>query len=991
VAAANPLVPLLLLVLLAVAVVSLMLALRHRLAFRVALRNVRRARSRTVLLLLGLLVGTSIISGSLIVGDTVSQLNLHYTYLAVGYNDETITNQSPTGSFVAFPYSVYSQLSSAMAGYSSIAGIAPEIVSVVQAYDRSTGVPQTNLNLIGVNGSQSSQLGSFVTLAGQSLAGPAPGKTLLDQQAAQSMNASAGNTLVLFGLGGTPALSVVQAVVEDNQRGAFLTGGVGGTGNVFVDLPTAQKLLNVTGLINYISVTNVGGQAAGATLSTSVSGQLNTSLAQIPGAKGLVVRELLRDSLATAQTNGSSLTTLFLVLGLFSIVAGAMLIVGIFVMLGEERKGEMGMLRAVGLKRRELVYAFYFEGLAYSAGSALAGTFLGVAVGFGLTYAFSVLLSSTGLTGSVILQSFTVTVQTLVLAYVLGFLLTIVTVALASRRASRLNIVRDIRDVPEPKPPVKVYTYLAYVGIALFIVGILVFLPTYRGSTDISEPIIGGALAILGAALIGSRFVINRIVFSVAGAAFLLWAGFEPLHTTLLGTSHAGGIFIVFVEGIIMVMGALLLYVFNAPAVAQGLARLAGGRSQRAPVSRVAFSYPGRQPTRTTINLSIFALVIFTLVAIATFGATIQANLNNTVQIQSGGYSFYGFSTTPIPNFPGQVKNNTTLAAAFSQVVPLISGGVEVNVTGFANSPFGDAIYAAPLSQDPFSSFYFTNHFPFSSTWHGMSVASVMAQLQSNRSVAIVDQNYAPTTSNVGGGPPSGTPHPATSPGGAIRITNPVSGNTTAVTVIGILKESFVTGIWVNPSMATALGYHPLTAYFLTVSSGVSTTHAAQLAKAAFFPWGLVLLDFQALLSVSLSTTEGFIGLLQIFVGLGLAVGIAAMGIVAVRAVVERRREIGMLRANGFTQRMILKAFLLEYSFVALLGIAIGVGLGLLIVFNLSLSPSANAAGVATFAVPWTNLLIILGVAYALALSAVAGPSLRAARLPPAEAVRPTE
>jgi ABC-type antimicrobial peptide transport system permease subunit len=88
---------------------------------------------------------------------------------------------------------------------------------------------------------------------------------------------------------------------------------------------------------------------------------------------------------------------------------------------------------------------------------------------------------------------------------------------------------------------------------------------------------------------------------------------------------------------------------------------------------------------------------------------------------------------------------------------------------------------------------------------------------------------------------------------------------------------------------------------------------------------------------------------------------------------------------------MVLKAFFLEYSFVTLLGIGIGTALGMLIVYNLTIGPLAAASDATTFSIPWTNLLLILGVAYALAMAAVAEPSLRAARLPPAEAVRPTE
>ena len=85
--ALDPVVSGLLLLLAVIAVVAVILALRHRLAFRVGIRNVLRARGRTILLVLGLLVATTIVSGSLVVGDTINQLEVHYTVLAIGYND----------------------------------------------------------------------------------------------------------------------------------------------------------------------------------------------------------------------------------------------------------------------------------------------------------------------------------------------------------------------------------------------------------------------------------------------------------------------------------------------------------------------------------------------------------------------------------------------------------------------------------------------------------------------------------------------------------------------------------------------------------------------------------------------------------------------------------------------------------------------------------------------------------------------------------------
>ncbi len=969
-----------------VGVVALAFAVSHRLAFRIALRNVRRGRGRTVLLILGLLVGTTIISGSLIVGSTVQALDVHYTYLGSGYVHESVSATAPSGGFAPFAYSVYTDVAAAATGQSLIAGVTPMVITTTQVYDRSTGIPETNLNLIASNPNQSANLGTFHSLSGDALPGPTTGQVYVDEQTALALNATVGDALVVYGP--HPVELTLTAIVQDDLRGAFITAGLS-PGNVFLDLPTAQSLENLSGQINYIAVTNVGGQSGGIAHSSTVSAFLNATLASVPAAAGLSVQEPMKNNIAAAEQSGMSVQTIFLVLGLFSIVAGAMLIVGIFIMLAEERKGEMGMLRAVGMRRRELVFVYYFEGFVYAVGSALAGTLLGVAVGYLLTYTFSLLFASGALTSTAILQSFTVTTDDLVISYVAGFVLTLVTVAVASSRVSRLNIVQAIRDLPSPPPPRRWYTILGILGVVLVLVGLALLVPNAQGTSDISIPMLGGGLTILGLGLVASRFVRNRLAFSAVGAGLLLWAGVEPLHRLVLGSAHSGGIFIVFVEGILMVTGALLLYVFNSDLLIRGLLRLAGQGGPGAPRARIGLSYPARRPGRTAINLTIFALVTFTMVAIACFGATLQANLNNTIATESGGYTFFGFSTQPIPQLPQVVANNSTLAAQFSVTVPVVSGAVEVDVPGSAPNPYLDALYSAPTNQSASASFYATSQFGFSSTWQGMSSAAVYDELATNASVAIVDQTYAPVTSSVSSGPTA--PHPTLTVGQSIYLRPPGSSTNLSVRVIGVMSQSAITGVWVNPQAASTLGYRSQDAFLLTVRPGASATLAAQDAKRAFFPEGLVLFNIVQILQTSIASTEGVIGLLEIFVGLGLGVGIAAMGILALRAVVERRREIGMLRSMGFTQRDVLTTFVLEYSFTTLLGLAIGTVLGIWIVYDLSISPSAAASGVSFFALPVANIALILVAAYALAMLAIAVPSIRASRIPPADAVRATE
>jgi len=122
---------------------------------------------------------------------------------------------------------------------------------------------------------------------------------------------------------------------------------------------------------------------------------------------------------------------------------------------------------------------------------------------------------------------------------------------------------------------------------------------------------------------------------------------------------------------------------------------------------------------------------------------------------------------------------------------------------------------------------------------------------------------------------------------------------------------------------------------------------------------------------------------------LGLLVGVAALGVISARAVVERRQQIGVLRAIGFRRRMVQAAFLLESSFVALTAIVLGSGLGLLLADNIIRDQRQQPSWAnLTLRVPWVNLGVIFVAVYAVALGATLVPALRASRVRPAEALR---
>ena len=964
-----------------VGVAAVVLALTNRLPFRIGMRNVRRARGRTILLLLGLMVGTTIISGSLAITDTVAAVNIHFVLQNYGYADEGIYNQTAVGGYQYFPAGVFANLSGALSGNSAIRGLTAEIVAGTQAFDHRNGIPETNLDLVGADPAASSALGSFTTDGGSSLAGPSPGQLLLDDQAATQLSAQVGDPITLYSPGGTALSLTVGAIVRDDSRGGVFFLFLGQAGNVFVSLSDAQRLLSVGPAINFIAVTNPGDLLGGTDGTAAAMVALNASLASIHAPAGLEAHDLLSAGVSQARQSGQQTGTFFLVFGLFSIIAGAILVVGIFVMLAEERKGEMGTIRAIGLRRRDLLLAYLFEGFAYSTGSALVGTILGVGVGYAMTYAFSVFLSTGQIASSAILDSFTISTDSLITAYAVGFLLTLVTVAFATARVSRLNIVRAIRSIPEPPPQLRTYTRLAYLGIPLVLFGALVLAATGRGTSDISLPNIGLALLIAGGALIAARFLKNRTVFSVAGLVLIAWAGYNPIQSFVLGDQHTGSIFVVFTLGMELIFGAILLYVFNAKPLVDALVRVASGRPRRAAVVQTGLAYPGRRPVRPALTLTIFTLVVFVVVVVAGFGASMEAHVLQSVSAQTGGYSFFTQSSTPIPDLAGQVHNNSTLRGDLSAVVPVVGGGAFLNWSGLPaqDQPFAYPIYAVPSGLPYAAPFYEANEFTFASTLNGSSASSTWADLGSVPGTAVLDGSF------TGGG--FGAPHPTLAVGSTLSVADPLAGTVTSVRLIGILTGSLLPGLWLNPTTAGQLGFHDVIDSFMTVAPGASAVSAAQHVKTAFFAQGMVVYDFAQILGTSLSAFQAILSLLEVFAALGLGVGIAAMGIVALRAVSERRREIGMVRAAGFTQRDVFKSFLLEYSFISVLGIVIGTVLALVLDYE----ATVTSGGTLTYTVPWATIVLIGLVAYAMTVLAVFGPAIRAARLPPSEAVRYVE
>jgi lipoprotein-releasing system permease protein len=131
-----------------------------------------------------------------------------------------------------------------------------------------------------------------------------------------------------------------------------------------------------------------------------------------------------------------------------------------------------------------------------------------------------------------------------------------------------------------------------------------------------------------------------------------------------------------------------------------------------------------------------------------------------------------------------------------------------------------------------------------------------------------------------------------------------------------------------------------------------------------------------ALTAQTLSTN-----MIKVFVAISVAFGIASVLSVSV---VQRTREIGILRATGATRQQILRVFLIQGGILGLFGSVVGVAGSYTLVWIF------NEYGPGLFYIPVARSLVLLSVLLATltGVLAAAVPSRRAARLDPVVAIR---
>ena len=350
------------------------------------------------------------------------------------------------------------------------------------------------------------------------------------------------------------------------------------------------------------------------------------------------------DLLEVADEAASSLTQLYFTMGMFAVAAGVLLLVNIFVMLADERRSELGMLRAIGLRRLPLVNAFATEGWLYSLAASLLGALLGIGVGRVIAWRADSILTSGDEQFSLSL-TFTFDWSTVATGFAIGLIISLITIVTTSARVSRLNIIAAIRDLPAVRRR-RLRSRFAILGVVVVVLG-----AAWTGVAVASKEgygvMIGPIIAAGGTGLVLGRWLPPRPVSALIGAVVLVWG---TVFIVVLGALDiAVSIPVFLVQGLTMAGAAVAIITAYQGVIGRWLAHVSGGSL---PV-RLGLAYPIARRFRTAMTLGMFAVVILTLVYLSVLSFMFRNQVDDITADLSGGF---GVVVTSNPTNPLTVE-----------------------------------------------------------------------------------------------------------------------------------------------------------------------------------------------------------------------------------------------------------------------------------------------------------------------------------------------
>jgi putative ABC transport system permease protein len=972
--------------------------------------NVSRRKWSSALIVAGSMVGTALIAGSLVLSDSFDRFLQNVAFDHLGEVDVTVRNLDAT-TFEVLPMSP--AMVDAISREALDDATAGQIDGVLGAIERGLPVAKVVPDAAVESGFRPVLAEPEVTVVGldfTSLAGfgstpssladhptPDAGRAYVSESLARELELVVGDSIAVF-YNNAPSVFEISKIVKDDGIAGLRIDQGDSTGTVLLSLSDARKLVELDeGEVDAVLISNVGGVIDGA-LATGAVTEAAQELLDAGWPEFVWFMRTDKADVLREDDGGGSIGDIFLMISSFAILAGVMLIINIYAMLAEERRTEMGIMRAVAFKRQQLVMTFAYEGFVYSVVASIIGTAVGMALGgmivFGISEVFA--QEDSSLFGGLPL---TLNASTLLLAGAAGLLISFATAFITSFRISRLNIVMAIRDLPEPAGDGGSRWKLLWIPIAFIAAGVGTVAGFAGGNGWLQY--VGPCVMLISGAVGVGHFLPPRLVFTLAGAGVIAYSFLaDQLEEIEQLLDEGPGLF--FVSGIFMLLAGMMIIAFNLSVVLWVMG-LASSRLKRLePIVRIAIAYPAVSRMRTALTMGMFGLVLFGVTLITMYTGLLDGFIDANLEKAGGGFDaiVYNSSTNRIVDLESELVASG--AVDMSQIVtiaPVLRAQVkfpdfevrrpEIDQEQSDAEPASERYVADSIhgigpefaaeqrySLDTRSPEYATD-------------ADAWAAVAADPTLALVSARYDGSTDFIG--------NALLEPGDKVRLFNPATEEIVEKTVIGRLEpiEFGFSVLWGVVVSAEALqeefaessyrGDAPRL-FALRLSEGTDLASFEKQMEKALITTGAPVRVIREVLANELRETSALMRILQAFLAFGLIVGVAGLAVIAARSVHQRRQGIGILRALGFQPGMVLASLLIEWSFIALVGIMLGVSLGFLGGYRLYALFVQEAGG--EFTVPWLELLGIIVLVYAASLTFTIFPARRASMMAPVEALR---